>query len=107
MEMRPLSLWLETPGSGAAQFIESRRRTAANTCIMPATPATRNVRCVALPGQGPPATFGMHRSLPAQLATRHRRGAERGEGKQSGSKESKRKRGRKAKEKRKEFRVWR
>ena len=53
MEMRPLSLRLEAPGSCAAEFIESEQRTAANTCFMPATPATRNVRSVAPRGQGP------------------------------------------------------
>ena len=44
MEMRSLSLCLEAPGSCAAQFIESERRTTANTCVMPAAPAIRNVR---------------------------------------------------------------
>jgi hypothetical protein len=53
MEMRPLSLCLEDPGSCAAQFIESERHTAANTCVMPATPATRKVRSVASLGLGP------------------------------------------------------
>src|SRR3984957_19464864 len=51
--MRSSSLCLEAPGSCAAQFIESERHTAANTCVMPATPATRNVRSVASRGQGP------------------------------------------------------
>jgi hypothetical protein len=55
MEMRSLSLCLEAPGSCAAQSIESERRTAANTCVMPATPATRNVRSVASRDQGPSA----------------------------------------------------
>jgi hypothetical protein len=40
--------------SRAAQFVESERRTAANTtCVMPATPATRNVRSVASREHGP------------------------------------------------------
>jgi hypothetical protein len=41
------------PGACAPQFIESERHTATNTCVMPATPATRNVRSVASRGQGP------------------------------------------------------
>src|SRR5271154_2087532 len=49
MEMRSLSLCLEAPGSCAAQFIESG---AAHGCVMPAAPATRNVRSVASRGQG-------------------------------------------------------
>src|SRR6516164_7541760 len=53
MEMRSLPLRLEAPGSCAAQFIESERHTAANTCVMPATSATRNVRSVASRDQGP------------------------------------------------------
>src|ERR1700733_1237645 len=53
MERRSSSLCLEAPRSCAAQFIESERHTAANTCVMPATPATRNVRSVASRDQGP------------------------------------------------------
>ena len=45
MEMRSLSLRLDAPGSCAAQVIESGRHTA-NTCVMSAIPATRNVRSV-------------------------------------------------------------
>ena len=61
MEMQSLSLCLEAPGSCAAQFIESERHTAANTCVMPATPATRNVRSVASADQGPLAASDARR----------------------------------------------
>jgi hypothetical protein len=53
MEMRSSSLCLEALGSRAAQFIESEKHTAANTCVMPATPATRNVRSGTSRDHGP------------------------------------------------------
>ena len=57
MEMRSLSLCLEAPGSCAAQFIESERHTAANTCVMPATPGNKECALRRLPRPGPLAAF--------------------------------------------------
>lgn len=50
MEMRSLSLCLKVPGWCGTEFVDSERGTTANTCVMPVTSATRNVRFVASRG---------------------------------------------------------